>query len=150
MTGGKRGVMRRRVRSPSTVLCAPTTYAVTVPLLPRVVIPVAVGLAGTACVLSLTGCASFNKALGQQQALIYFQSNTPVDFKMKVRTACDGLPHVKAVPIAKGVPLSSAIDVVAYNTTGAGVADIARLEECVNKFSPQVEGVDVTDSSDDS
>ena len=30
------------------------------------------------------------------------------------------------------------------------VADIARLEECVNKFAPQVEGIDVTDSSDDS
>ena len=50
----------------------------------------------------------------------------------------------------KGVPLSSAIDVVTYNTTGAGVADIARLEECVNKFAPQVEGVDVQDASDDS
>ena len=37
-----------------------------------------------------------------------------------------------------------------YDTTGAGVADIARLEECVNKFSPQVQGIDVTDSSDDS
>ena len=35
-------------------------------------------------------------------------------------------------------------------TTGAGLADIARLEECVNKFAPQVQGVDVQDSSDNS
>ena len=37
-----------------------------------------------------------------------------------------------------------------YDTTGAGAADIARLEVCVDKFAPQVVGVDVTDSSDDS
>ena len=112
--------------------------------------PAALGLAGVACCLGVAGCAQFNKALGQQQATIYFQSNTPVAFKLKVRAACDNLPHVKAIPIATSVPLSSAIDVVTYNTTGAGVADIARLEECVNKYSPQVQGVDVTDSSDDS
>jgi hypothetical protein len=111
---------------------------------------VALGLAGAACGLGVTGCAQFDKALGQQQATIYFESNTPVAFKMKVRAACNNLPHVKATPIATGVPLSSAVDVVTYNTTGAGVADIARLEECVNKYAPQVQGVDVSDSSDDS
>jgi hypothetical protein len=111
---------------------------------------VALCLAGTACCLGVTGCAQFNKALGQQQASIYFQPSTPVAFKLKVRSACNNLPHVKATPIATGVPLASAVDVVTYNTTGAGVADIARLEECVNKFAPQVQGVNVTDSSDDS
>ncbi|MGH3293455.1 MAG: hypothetical protein ACRDP7_16775, partial [Trebonia sp.] len=120
-------------------------------VLPRVVIrdavtrPVAIGLAGLACCLGVTGCAQFNKALGQQQASIYFQSSTPVAFKLKVRAACDNLPHVKATPIATGVPLSSAVRVVTYDTSGAGLADIARLEECVNKFAPQVQGVDVTD-----
>jgi hypothetical protein len=112
--------------------------------------PVALGLAILACSLGVTGCASFDKALGQQQANIYFQESTPVAFKLKVRAACNNLPHVKATPIATGVPLASAIDVVSYNTTGAGLSDIARLEECVNKYAPQVEGVDVTDSSDDS
>jgi hypothetical protein len=108
------------------------------------------GLAGVALCLGMTGCSQFNKALGQQKALIYFKTSTPVSFKLKVRSACDNLPHVKAAPIATGVPLASAIDVVTYNTTGAGLADIARLEECVNKFAPQVEGVDVQDSSDNS
>lgn len=112
--------------------------------------PVALGLAALACCLGVTGCAQFNKALGHQEADVYFKTTTPVAFKLKVRAACDNLPHVQALPIAKGVPLSSAIDVVSYNTTGAGVADIARLEECVDKFQPQVQGVNVTDSSDDS
>jgi hypothetical protein len=115
-----------------------------------VIRPVALGLVGAACCLGVTGCAQFNKALGQQQATVYFQMSTPVSVKLKVRAACDNLPHVKAAPIATGVPLSSAVDVVTYNTTGAGVADIARLEECVNKYAPQVQGVDVSDSSDDS
>jgi hypothetical protein len=108
------------------------------------------GLAGAACCVGVTGCAQFNKALGQQQATVYFQTSTPVAFKMKVRAACNNLPHVKAVPISKAVPLSSAIDVVTYDTTGAGLADIARLQECVNKFSPQVQGMNYSDSSDDS
>jgi hypothetical protein len=115
-----------------------------------VIRPVALGLAGLACFLGVSGCASFNKALGQQQALIYFKESTPVAFKLKVRTACNNLPHVKAAPIATGVPLASAVDVVTYDTTGAGIVDIARLEECVNKYAPQVQGVDVQDSSDDS
>jgi hypothetical protein len=106
-------------------------------------------LAGAVFSLGLTGCAQFNKALGQQQALVYFKISTPVSFKLKVRSACDNLPHVKAAPIATSVPLASAVDVVTYNTTGAGLADIARLEECVNKFAPQVVGVNVHDSSDD-
>jgi hypothetical protein len=117
---------------------------------PAVIRPVAFGLAGVACFLGVAGCSQFNKALGQQQATIYFQSSTPVSFKLKVRAACNNLPHVKATPISTGVPLASAVSVVTYNTTGAGVSDIARLEMCVNKYAPQVQGVDVSDSSDDS
>ena len=120
-------------------------------VLPRVVYrPLALGLAGLTCLLGVTGCAQFDKSLGQQQATIYFETNVSVSFKLKVRAACNNLPHVQATPIATGVPLATAVDVVTYNTTGAGVADIARLEECVNKYSPQVQGVDVTDASDDS
>ena len=108
------------------------------------------GLTGVALCLGMTGCAQFNKALGQQQALIYFKTSTPVLVQAQGALRVNNLPHVKAAPIATSVPLASAVDVVTYNTTGAGVADIARLEECVNKFAPQVEGVDVQDSSDDS
>jgi hypothetical protein len=116
----------------------------------RMLGPVALGLIGAACCLGVSGCAQFDKSLGQQQANVYFTENTSVAFKLKVRAACNNLPDVKATPLATGVPLASAVDVVSYNTAGAGVVQIAALEECVNKFAPQVEGVDVTDSSDDS
>ena len=87
-------------------------------------------LAATALVWLVTACGS---GLSEQQAVAAAHkkaqpmSSTPVAFKLKVRAACDNLPHVKATPIAKSVPLSSAVDVVTYNTSGAGVADIARL-----------------------
>jgi hypothetical protein len=120
-------------------------------VLPRVVTrAAALGLVGLLCCLSVTGCAAFDKALGQSQVDVYFTDSTSVAFKMKVRAACNNLPDVKAAPIATGVPLSSAIGVVVYNTDGANDADIARLEECVNKYAPQVQGIDPIDSSDDS
>jgi hypothetical protein len=120
-------------------------------VLPRVVTrATALGAAGLICCLGVTGCAQFDKALGHQEVDVYFQSSTPVAFKMKVRAACNNLPHVKASPIATSVPLSSAIDIVVYNTAGANDTDITRLEECVNKFAPQVQGINSVDSSDDS
>ena len=110
----------------------------------------ALGLVAAVCCLVASGCASFDKALGQQSVDVYFQENVSTAYKMHVRAACNGLPNVKAQAIATGVPLASAIDVVVYNTTGASLVDITRLEECLNKFSPQVQGIDPVDSSDDS
>ena len=110
----------------------------------------ALGLVAAVCCLVASGCASFNKALGQQSVDVYFQENVSTAYKMQVRAACNGLPNVKAEAIATGVPLASAIDVVVYNTTGASLVDITRLEECLNKFSPKVQGIDTQDSSDDS
>lgn len=111
----------------------------------------ALGLAGVTCCLVASGCASFDKALGQQSLDVYFQDNVSVAFKMHVRAACNNkFPDVKAQAIATGVPLASAIDVVVYDTTGASTVDIVRLTECLNKFQPQVEGTTAQDSSDDS
>lgn len=120
-------------------------------VLPRVVTrTAALGLIGLVATVSIGGCAAFDKALGKSQVDVYFTDTTSVAFKLKVRAACNNLPDVTAVPIATGVPLSSAVDVVVYNTTGASDADIARLNVCVNKFAPQVVGIDPIDSSDDS
>ncbi len=102
------------------------------------------------CCLAAGGCASFDKALGQQSVDVYFQENVSIAFKMHVRAACNNLPDVKAEPLATGVPLASAIDVVVYNTTGADDVDIARLGVCLDRFQPQVEGMTSQDSSDDS
>ena len=113
----------------------------------RVVVPLAI--VGTAISLGVTGCAQFDKSLGQQQALVSFKSGTPVSVRLHVRTTCAKLPHVTAAPIAKGVPLSSAVDEVVYQVTGASNADIARLQVCLSGF-PSVQGMDLQDSSDNS
>jgi hypothetical protein len=101
-----------------------------------------------ACLLGVTGCAQFNKSLGQQQAFISFKDGTPVPTRLHVRAACAKLPHVSAAPIAKGVPLSSAVDQVIYTVTGASNADIARLQVCLSKF-PSVQGMNIQDATDD-
>jgi hypothetical protein len=102
------------------------------------------------CLLGVTGCAQFDKALGQQQALVSFKDGTSVAMRLQVRAACAKLPNVSAVPIPVGVPLTSAVSEVVYQLNqNASDADIARLQECLTKF-PSVQGMDLQDSSDDS
>ena len=116
-------------------------------VLPRVVIPAVA--AGLAALLGVSGCSQFDKALGQQQALVSFKSGTPVSVRLHVRAACDKLPNVSAAPIPKSVPMASAVDVIIYQVNNAGPADIARLQECLIKF-PSVQGMNIQDSSDNS
>jgi len=126
-------------------------YAISVRVLPRVVVPLpVVGLiaASVACLLGVTGCAQFNKSLGQQQAFVTFKDSTPVATRLQVRTACAKVPGVSAIPLPKGVPLTTALDQVEYSVTGASNADLARLQECLTKF-PSVQGLDFQDATDD-
>ncbi len=119
-------------------------------VLPRVVVPaVAIGAAGLAGLLAVTGCSQFDKALGQQQALVSFQDGTSVSVRLHVRAACAKLPNVSAVPIPAGVPLAAALGQVVYQVNNASNADLARLQECLEKF-PSVQGMSVQDSTDDS
>jgi hypothetical protein len=116
-------------------------------VLPRVVIPALVlCLAGS---LGVTGCSQFDKALGQQQALVSFKDGTPVSVRLQVRAACGKLPNVSPVPLPSGVPLSSALAEVVYQINNASNADKARLQECLSKF-PSVQGMNLQDSSDNS
>jgi hypothetical protein len=100
-------------------------------------------------VTAVTGCSQFDKALGQQQALVSFKDGTPVSVRLHVRTACDKLPNVTAAPIPTGVPLASAVSEIVYQVNNASNADIARLQECLAKF-PSVVGMNLQNSSDDS
>jgi hypothetical protein len=103
--------------------------------------------ASALCLLGVTGCSQFDKALGQQQALVSFNPNTSNAVRLQVRAACGKLPEVHPAPIAKGVPLSSALSEVVFQINNAGAADIARLQECLQKY-PSVAGIDIQDSSD--
>ena len=111
-------------------------------VLRRVVVP-----AIAVCVLGVTGCSQFNRALGQQQALVSFKDNVSVSARLQVRAACAKLPNVSAVPLPKGVPLQSSLSQVVYQVNNASPADEARLEECLSKF-PSVAGLNFQDSAD--
>jgi hypothetical protein len=99
--------------------------------------------------LGVTACSQFDKSLGQQQALISFKPDTSNAVRLQVRAACGKLRNVTPAPIAKGVPISSALSEVVYQINNADPADVARLEVCLQKY-PSVAGVDITDSSDNS
>ncbi|HUN36855.1 MAG TPA: hypothetical protein VMU95_33070 [Trebonia sp.] len=110
----------------------------------RVVVPLL--LAG-ACVAGITGCASIDKQLGQQQAVVSFQDGTSNTVRLQVRSACGKLPNVSPVPLPAGVPLSESLSQVTFNVTSADDAQQARLQECLAKFK-SVAGLDFEDSTD--
>jgi hypothetical protein len=107
----------------------------------------AAGLA-LAAVTALAGCAQFDSALGQQQAVVSFRDGTTRAQWLAVRAACAKPPAV--VPQALPADLNSpyVFQQLTYTTTKASDADVAVLEECLAKF-PAVAGVTLQDSSDE-
>lgn len=100
------------------------------------------------CLLGVTGCSQFDKALGQQQALVSFNPGASNAVRLQVRAVCGKLPNVHPAPIAKSVPLSDALSEVTFQINNADPADVARLQECLQKY-PAVAGIDIQDSSDE-
>ncbi len=106
----------------------------------------AAGLA-LAAVTALAGCAQFDSALGQQQAVVIFHDGTSVAQRLAVRAACAKPPAVVPQPLPSNLNSRYALQQLTYQTTHASVADVARLETCLAKF-PVVAGVTLQDSSD--
>jgi hypothetical protein len=134
-----------RGTTPGTSRCTPSRRAAQSGVR-RVVVPALVLVAG-ACALGVGGCASIDKALGQQQAVVSFQDGTSNAVRLQVRAACGKLPNVSAIPLPAGVPLSESLSQVTFNVTNADDADEARLQECLAKY-PSVAGLDFEDSTD--
>src|ERR1700691_504199 len=111
----------------------------------RLAAALAVGVAATA----LAGCAKFDAALGQQQAIVSFRDGTALTQKLTVRTACAKAPDVVAAPLPPNLNSSPyALRQVTYQIDKASDADVARLQECLTKF-PSVVGVTLQDSGDE-
>jgi hypothetical protein len=100
-----------------------------------------------ASVIGTAGCSQFNKALGQQQAMVSFKDGTPNSERLAVRAGCGKLPNVTVVPLPSGVPLSVSLSQVIYRVDHASDADKARLQVCLSKY-PSVAGMSFQDSSD--
>lgn len=100
---------------------------------PRARAAIAVTLAGLAG-LPAAGCSQFDKALGQQEEVVIFQSNTPNAVRLKVRAACSHIPRAVVEPLPTDHKLSDDLYNVRYQVGSASPADLARLQQCLSRF----------------
>jgi hypothetical protein len=96
---------------------------------------------------AVTGCSKMDASLGQQQLLVSFKSGTTNAAKLEIRAACGSLPRVKTTPVPDLKKYPYALSQLTYQVNSASDADIARLEQCLQKY-PAVAGVTMQDSSD--
>ena len=101
-----------------------------------------------AAVAAAAGCAQFDAALGQRQAIVSFRDNTPVAQKLAVRKACTMAPAVTPQALPSDLKSPYALQQLTYQVNKASDADVAQLETCLAKF-PSVAGVTLQDSSDE-
>jgi hypothetical protein len=94
---------------------------------------IAVALAGLTGA-SAAGCGQFDKALGQQEEVVIFQSNTSNAVKLKVRSACSHIPQVVVEPLPTDHKLSDEIYDVRYEVGSASTVNLARLQQCLTRF----------------
>jgi hypothetical protein len=103
----------------------------------------AAGLAG-----GLAGCAKFDAALGQQWVTVDFQPSTSIATMLKVRAACSHIPNVVPEALPRDRTQVTMNGAVTYQTNNATDANMAQLQQCLQKF-PSVAGMDPEDSGED-
>jgi hypothetical protein len=101
-----------------------------------------------AALAAVAGCAQFDAALGQRQAVVSFRDNTPVSAKLVVRATCAKVPAVTPQPLPSDLKSHYALQQLTYQVNQATDTDVAELEKCLAKF-PVVAGVTLQDSSDE-
>jgi len=101
-----------------------------------------------AAVTVLAGCARFDAALGQRQAVVSFRDGTPVPQRLAVRSTCAKVPAVTAQPLPSDLSSPYALQQLTFQINRASDAEVAQLETCLAKF-PSVAGVTLQDSSDE-
>jgi hypothetical protein len=108
----------------------------------------AAGAGAAALLVCLTGCGRMGSALDQQWIVVDFQPNTTMTTALHVREACS---HIQNTPPLALPAKRSVLDImygVRYDTTNASPAQVAELQECLQKFS-SVQGVDPEDAGDE-
>ena len=80
------------------------------------------------------GCASFDRAFGKQEAVVQFQAQTPNSVRLKARAACSHVPHAVPEPLPTDHLASDMAYDVRYRVDHASDGDLAKLQECLQKF----------------
>ena len=102
-------------------------------------------VAGLAGLAGIAGCAKFDAALGQQWATVDFKANTSEATVLQVRAACSHIPNVQAEALPRQLTAETAQYSVTYRTNNASDANLAQLQQCLQRY-PSVEGIDFEDS----
>ena len=100
---------------------------------------------GAAAVLAgglTSGCSGFNKAFGQREAIVIFREGTPKTVRLAVRAACSRVPQATPEPLPTDGKLSDYLNDVRYRIDNASDAQVAKLENCLNRFH-SVKGVEM-------
>jgi len=108
----------------------------------------AAAAAAAALCLAAAGCASFDRAFGKREAVVHFQPNTPAAEMLKVRAACSHLAAAKPEPIPQHVLKVDLPYDIRYEVSQASDAQLARLQQCLQRF-PAVVGIEVASPSGD-
>ena len=109
----------------------------------------ALAAAAVTVVAGISGCAQFDKALGQQWIQVTFAPNTSVATAKHVTSVCSHIPNLPLMGKVKpdtGEP--GVVDQVNFNSTHATDAEQAQLEQCLDKFPNIVQGFTQMDEGD--
>src|SRR5436305_9697648 len=109
---------------------------------------VAVAAAVAALCLATAGCGAFDRAFGKQEAVVQFQPDTPAPAMLKARAACSHLAGTHAEPIPKHALAVDLPDDIRYEVSSASDAQLARLQQCLERF-PSVVGIELSSPSGD-
>jgi hypothetical protein len=104
-------------------------------------------VAAVAVLGAATGCAGMDAALGKQWVDVTFKPSTSVATIEKVRAACAHVPNVRAEPLPKKHTVLNLMAGVRFDTTSATDANVAQLQQCVQRF-PSVQGFTPQDAGD--
>ena len=108
----------------------------------------ALTIAGSLLVAAgLGGCAKFDAALGKQEAVVQFKTGTTTAARLKVRAACSHIPEARPEALPTSHLASDNLYDVIYRVDDASNAQLARLEQCLQKY-PSVLGVDIQTPGD--
>ena len=108
----------------------------------------AVTAVGAVLCLAATGCGAFDRAFGKQEAVVQFQPNTPASTMLKARAACSHLAGAYVEPIPKHALAVDLPDDIRYQVGSASDAQLARLQQCLERF-PSVVGIEFSSPSGD-
>ncbi len=110
-------------------------------LRPHALRPVAAVTAAAAALTLAAGCSSFDKAFGKQEAVVQFKAQTPASEMLKVRASCAHVPAAVPERVPAHPPAVQLQDDIRYLVSNASDADLARLQQCLQRF-PAVVGIE--------